>query len=184
MSLRIIAGAWRGRTLAAPAGRAVRPTSGRAREALFSMLASRIGSFEGLRVIDMFAGSGALGLEALSRGAAHAAFVERDPAALATLRANIRALGAEARAHVLAQPVETLGRPSSEVDIAFLDPPYGLGLVGVGLARLRAGGWLSPCAWIAVETGRSEVVPELAHATPRTFGKARLWLAQPTLADD
>jgi 16S rRNA (guanine966-N2)-methyltransferase len=178
VSLRIIAGAWRGRPLAAPEGLAVRPTSGRAREAVFSMLASRVGSFEKLRVVDLFAGSGALGLEALSRGAAQAVFVERDPAALATLRANIRSLGAEIRAQVMAQPVETLGRAPSPADIAFLDPPYGLGLAGVGLARLETGGWLSPGAWIAVETGRGEALPELAHTAPRTFGKARLWLAQ------
>src|SRR3954469_11219990 len=92
--MRIIAGQWRGRPLAAPPGQATRPTSDRAREALFSMLQSRIGSFEGLRVADLFAGTGALGLEALSRGAAHCVFVERDRAAIEAIRANIATLGA------------------------------------------------------------------------------------------
>ena len=89
--MRIIAGAWRGRPLEAPAGTATRPTSDRAREGLFSMLASRIGSFEGLHVADLFAGTGALGLEALSRGAAHCTFVEKDRAALDALRRNVAA---------------------------------------------------------------------------------------------
>src|SRR3954463_12948610 len=92
--MRIIAGRWRGRPLLAPTGQATRPTADRAREALFSMLASRLGSFEGLRVADLFAGSGALGLEALSRGAAHCTFVETDRAALDAIRRNIAALGA------------------------------------------------------------------------------------------
>src|SRR5687768_3674487 len=96
--MRIIAGAWRGRPLAAPPGQATRPTSDRAREGLFSMLQSRIGSFEGLRVADLFAGTGALGLEALSRGAGHCTFIEKDRAALDVLRRNIERLGAGDRA--------------------------------------------------------------------------------------
>ena len=96
--MRIIAGAWRGRPLAAPAGAATRPTADRARETLFSMLTSRLGTFEGLTVADLFAGTGALGLEALSRGAAHATFVETDRSALAALKANIAKLGAAERA--------------------------------------------------------------------------------------
>ena len=95
--MRIIAGKWRGRALVAPPGDATRPTADRTREALFSMLASRLGDFEGLRVADLFAGTGALGLEALSRGAAHCTFVEQDGKALDALRANIAKLGATAR---------------------------------------------------------------------------------------
>ena len=86
--MRIIAGKWRGRTLDAPPGMDTRPTADRVRETLFNMLASRLGSFEQLRVADLFAGSGALGFEALSRGAAHASFVERDPKAIAAIRHN------------------------------------------------------------------------------------------------
>jgi 16S rRNA (guanine966-N2)-methyltransferase len=95
--VRIIAGEWRGRPLAAPPGMDTRPTADRVRETLFSMLTSRIGSFEGLRVADLFAGSGALGFEALSRGAATATFVESDPRALAAIRANAAKLGATSR---------------------------------------------------------------------------------------
>src|SRR5918993_1010186 len=91
--MRIIAGEWRGRKLVAPAGRDTRPTADRTRETLFSMLASRLGSFEDLRVADLFAGSGALGLEALSRGAAHATFVETDSNAAAAIKANAAELG-------------------------------------------------------------------------------------------
>ena len=98
--MRIIAGDWRGRPLQAPAGQGTRPTSDRTRETLFSMLVSRLGSFEGLRVADLYAGSGALGLEALSRGAAHALFIEKDPSALAAIRANLEALSAAERSSV------------------------------------------------------------------------------------
>src|ERR687889_728011 len=104
--MRIIAGAWRGRPLLAPPGRGTRPTSDRAREGLFSMLASRLGTFEGLQVADLFAGTGALGLEALSRGAARCTFVENDRAALDILRRNIETLGAGERAEIRAQAVE------------------------------------------------------------------------------
>ncbi len=110
--MRIIAGQWRGRPLAAPAGETTRPTSDRAREGLFSMLASRLGSFEGLRVADLFAGTGALGLEALSRGAAHCTFVERERAAVAAIERNIAKLGAGERSEVRAGGVERAAPPS------------------------------------------------------------------------
>src|SRR5205809_5203797 len=99
--MRIIAGTWRGRLLEAPAGHATRPTADRVRETLFSMLASRLGSFEDLRVADLFAGSGALGLEALSRGAAAVTFVENNAIAAAAIKSNIAKLGASERAQVL-----------------------------------------------------------------------------------
>ncbi|MBS0477308.1 MAG: RsmD family RNA methyltransferase, partial [Proteobacteria bacterium] len=98
--MRIVAGEWRGRKLQAPAGDATRPTADRTRETLFSMLVSRLGSFEGLAVADLFAGSGALGLEALSRGAASCVFAEQDPAAIRALRANVAALRAADRCDV------------------------------------------------------------------------------------
>lgn len=174
--MRIVAGRWRGRPLVAPAGAATRPTADRVREALFSMLASRLGSFEGLAVLDVFAGTGALGLEALSRGAARATFVETDRGALDALRANIAKLGAEAT--VLPQRAEGLGRANVAHHLAFLDPPYDQGLAGPTLTRLATQGWLAPHAWVSVETGRdmSIDVDGFAVDATRDHGKARLHL--------
>ena len=176
--MRIIAGQWRGRPLAAPPGDATRPTSERAREALFSMLVSRLGSFEGLRVADLYAGTGALGLEALSRGAAHATFVERDRAAVKALETNIVKLGAEFATTVLAMPVEAIGRAPVPFDLLLLDPPYGEGLALPALARLRDHGWVAPHALVSVETAKGEVLaaPGFALDTVRAHGKARLHL--------
>jgi 16S rRNA (guanine966-N2)-methyltransferase len=169
--MRIIAGRWRGRALAAPAGQATRPTSDRTREALFSMLASRIGTFEGLRVADLFAGSGALGLEALSRGAAHCTFVETDRTAIEAIRRNLAALGAEAE--VLASPAEHARLPGP-FDLVFLDPPYGSALARPVLARLP----LVPGGWASVETGRSEAVSAEGYEEDavRLYGKAKITL--------
>jgi 16S rRNA (guanine966-N2)-methyltransferase len=168
--VRIIAGRWRGRQISAPLGGTTRPTTDRVREALFSMLASRIGSFEDLTVIDLFAGSGALGLEALSRGAAHCTFVERDPSAVAALRANIAALGADA--DIRAQGIESFrGGP---YDLAFADAPYGSGAGQKALTQIE----LAPGAWAVMETARDEPVdvPGLAVETSRAYGKARITL--------
>ncbi len=139
--MRIIAGEWRGRPLVAPEGRATRPTSDRVREALFSMLASRIGTFEGLKVIDLFAGSGALGLEALSRGAAHCIFVDSDRNAVAAIQRNLATFGAASRADVRAQGVEHAPAPGP-LDLVFLDAEkddYVAHFAAV-LPRLRPGG--------------------------------------------
>src|SRR5688500_2179487 len=149
--MRIIAGQWRGRPLPAPKGQDTRPTADRVREALFSMLASRLGSFEGLQVADLFAGSGALGLEALSRGAAHCVFVENDRRAVEAIRANIAALGAPGE--VLARSAEHAALPRP-VDLAILDPPYGSGLSPAVLAKLA----IAPGGWVSVEAGRGEPV--------------------------
>jgi 16S rRNA (guanine(966)-N(2))-methyltransferase RsmD len=121
--LRIIAGIWRGRKLQAPAGETTRPTADRTRETLFSMLTSRLGSFDELTVADLFAGSGALGLEALSRGAAKAVFVEQDAPAIRALRANIAALHAQAQCDVRAASVLALGPAPAPLDAVMLDPP-------------------------------------------------------------
>ena len=174
--MRIIAGTWRGRPIAAPAGDATRPTSDRVREALFSMLTSRLGSFEDLLVLDAFAGTGALGLEALSRGAARATFVEHDRKAVDALRANVETLGAEA--NILAQRVETLGAATTQHHVALLDPPYGEGLAAPALARLAERGWLAPQALVSVETGRTETleVPGFTLDVTRHHGKALLHL--------
>lgn len=178
--MRVIAGRWRGRAIAAPPGNATRPTADRVREALFSMLTSRIGSFEELHVLDGFAGTGALGLEALSRGAAHCTFVERDGAAVKVLKANIAALGAEAS--VIPTSVENLGVARAPCALILLDPPYGEGLGPIALARLVAQGWLAPHAWVSVETSRKEVLemPGFEELAVRDHGKARLHLLRGT----
>ena len=174
--MRIIAGQWRGRVLKAPAGGTTRPTSDRTREALFSMLASRIGSFEGLHIADLFAGTGALGLEALSRGAAHATFVEQDRAALQVLRANIATLAAAAE--VIASPVSALGPARRGHDLLVFDPPYESGGAGALIERLTRLGWAGETAWASVETGVAETVSAEGWTVDasRTHGKARLTL--------
>src|SRR6202167_253113 len=141
--MRIVAGAWRGRSLLAPSGTATRPTADRVRQALFDMLmhAPWAGPtvITDASVLDVFAGTGALGLEALSRGAARAVFVERARPALAALRTNIEACRAGDRCEVL--PIDALSAPAGErADIVFLDPPYGQDLAVRALARLRSVG--------------------------------------------
>lgn len=174
--MRIIAGQWRGRTINAPKGDATRPTADRTREALFSMLTSRLGSFEGLAVADLFAGSGALGLEALSRGAGSCIFVEQDRAALDALRANAERL--QIRPDIRATSVLALGPPPAPLDLIMMDPPYGTGAGAVALDKLNRQGWVGPATWISIETAKSEPV-EVAGFTvdaDRTHGKARITL--------
>ena len=174
--MRIIAGQWRGRPLVAPKGEATRPTADRTREALFSMLASRLGSFEDLAVADLFAGSGALGLEALSRGAASCLFVEQDKPALDALRANIAKLGA--KADVRAQSVLALGPARAPLDLILMDPPYGSGAGLVALDKLARLGWVGPASWISIESARNEVVEVAGFEVDaeKIYGKARVTL--------
>ena len=175
--MRIIAGEWRGRRLAFPPGMATRPTGDRVRETLFAMLASRLGSFDGLRVADLFAGSGALGFEALSRGAASATFVESDRAATTAIRANAAALGARERMQVIGGSALALPR-GEPFDLIFADPPYAEGAGNAVVAAVAAAGWLSIGGWLAVETGRGHEVapgPFTIDAT-RDVGRARLTL--------
>lgn len=176
--MRVIAGDWGGRKLVAPKGEATRPTADRTRETLFNMLTSRVGSFEGLSVADLFAGSGALGLEALSRGAASCLFVEHDKPALDAIRANIAALDARARSTVNGGSVMALGAARVPHDLILLDPPYGTGAAGVALDRLVRLGWINEATWIAAETGFTEDldVKGLAIDAERKVGKAKLWL--------
>jgi len=176
--MRIIAGEWRGRRLAAPRGDATRPTGDRTRETLFSMLTSRLGSFEGLSVADLFAGSGALGLEALSRGAASCLFVEQEREALDAIRSNIATLDARARSTVNAGSVMSLGPAKAPLDLILLDPPYETGAGAVALDRLLRLGWIGPATWIAVETSVKESieVKGLEIAAERKVGKAKLTL--------
>ena len=172
--MRIIAGQWRGRAIVAPKGDATRPTADRTREALFSMLVSRVGSFEGVAVADLFAGSGALGLEALSRGAATCLFVEQDKPALDALRANVAKLGA--KADIRAQSVMALGPAAAPLDGIMMDPPYGTGAGVVALDRLARLGWVGPATWVSIESQRNETV-ELAGFVAdadKIYGKARV----------
>ena len=155
--MRIVAGEWRGRKLQAPPGLGTRPTSDRTREMLFSMLASRIGDFEGLRVADLYAGSGALGLEALSRGAFHATFVETDPVALKAIRANVAALNAEEKTEVRSLSATRLP-PSQPFDLIFADPPYGDGAGTAVVRAVAAADWLAGGGWLAIETARADRV--------------------------
>ena len=176
--MRIVAGAWRGRALIAPPGEATRPTADRVRQALFDMLLHAPwggpDAVEGATVLDAFAGTGALGLEALSRGAARATFIEHDRAALAALRANIAACRAEDRCTVL--PVDVLAAPPARpCGLVFLDPPYGSDLVPRAVERLRASGWIAPGALMVAETGRGEALPEPGTLlAERVLGAARV----------
>lgn len=140
------------------------------------MLSSRIGSFEGLAVADLFAGTGALGLEALSRGAARCTFVEQDRAALDALRANIAKMGI--KADVRAQSVSSLGPVQQPFDLILLDPPYESGGGGALIERLTRLGWAAPGAWASVETSRSETVSAGGWTVDveRIHGKAKLTL--------
>jgi 16S rRNA (guanine966-N2)-methyltransferase len=176
--VRIIAGEWRRRLLRGPEGDTTRPTADRTRETLFAMLTSRLGTFEGLAVADLFAGSGALGLEALSRGAQSCVFVEHDAAALRALRANIAALRAQPQCDVRAASVMALGPAAKPYDLLLLDPPYGTGAGGVALDRLHRLGWIGEATWIALETGHDEkvTVKALEIESERKVGKAKLSL--------
>jgi 16S rRNA (guanine966-N2)-methyltransferase len=175
--MRIIAGAWRGRALAAPPGDGTRPTADRVRQALFDRLmhapwAGRA-AVGGAWVLDAFAGTGALGLEALSRGAAHATFLETGRTALAALRGNVAACRAEGRCTVLA--ADALRPPPGRAcGLVFLDPPYGQALVGPALAALRTAGWIAPGALVVAEVGREEAPPCQEPLDNRTHGSARV----------
>ncbi|MDO7833509.1 16S rRNA (guanine(966)-N(2))-methyltransferase RsmD [Sphingobium sp. HBC34] len=174
--MRIISGQWRGRPLTAPKGDATRPTADRTRETLFSMLTSRIGSFEGLAVGDFFAGSGALGFEALSRGAASCLFVEQDKAAIDAIRANGDRLGI--RPDIRTGSVLALGPATRPLDLIFMDPPYESGAGQVALDKLARLGWTNGATWVSIETDRREdvAVKGFAIDTVRDVGKARITL--------
>jgi len=147
--MRIIAGLHRGRRLVTPRGRATRPTSDRARETLFALL----GDLHGIRFLDLFAGSGAVGIEALSRGAAHVHFVESAPPALAALRANLQAIDAAMTTTLVARPLPgAIERLAGPFDVAFLDPPYAAAtLLTQTLGRLTAATVIGPEGVVVVE---------------------------------
>jgi 16S rRNA (guanine966-N2)-methyltransferase len=175
--MRIIAGEWRGRTLDAPLGAETRPTADRVRETIFSMLVSRLGSFAELRVADLFAGSGALGLEALSRGAAEAIFVENNLAAVAAIRRNAEKFGASDRVRIV--PGSALALPRSEpLDLIFADPPYADGSGSAVVRAIGKAGWLAAGGWLSIETSRRDDVDAAGFTVDsvRDIGRARLTL--------
>ena len=184
---RIVAGAARGRRLAVPAGRGTRPTADRAREGLFSTLESLLGSLAGRRVADLYAGSGAVGLEALSRGAQHCLLVEHDPKALTALRANASSLGIPG-AQVVASRVERVvaSGGATTYDVVFLDPPYDLDAERLRevVADLVRHGWLAPSAVVVVERASRDQPwrwPDGVGAErERRYGEATLWYGRAT----
>ncbi len=181
--MRIVAGSLKGRAILAPEGQNTRPTSDRARQAIFNVLehASWGESLHDLRVMDIYAGSGALGFEALSRGAAFALFVEIDDGARGVIRENMDAYGLFGRARVHRRSAIDLGeRPGSvgeAFDLAFLDPPYAKGLGEQTLERLREGQWLKPGAIVVFERGSDEPdidTPGYERLDARDYGSARV----------
>ena len=152
--MRVVGGSLRGRALAAPKSQSIRPTADRLRESLFNILIHAYDNpIAGARVLDLFAGTGALGIEALSRGAAFALFVDDGAEARALLRENVATLGLGGTSRIFRRDATKLGpaHPVEPFALAFLDPPYGKGLAEKALASARAGGWLVPDALIVVE---------------------------------
>lgn len=181
--MRIVAGNLRGRAIVAPEGQGTRPTSDRARQALFNVMehAAWAGPLNGARVIDLFAGSGALGFEAMSRGAVFCLFVETDDGARGAIRENADAYGLMGATRVHRRSATDLGvRPGSAgeaFDIAFLDPPYGRGLGEQALQRLIEGNWLKPGALAVFERGSDEPeidTPGYERLDARAYGAARV----------
>ena len=181
--MRIVSGEFRGKALVAPTGQATRPTSDRARESIFNILehAPWAQGVRDARVIDLFAGSGALGFEALSRGAAFCLFVETDEAARGAIRDNVDALGLFGRTRVHRRDATDLGvRPGADgpaFGLAFLDPPYAKSLGEAALGRLAAGGWLAPGATVVFERGVAEPafsVEGFEALDARDYGAARV----------
>jgi 16S rRNA (guanine966-N2)-methyltransferase len=181
--MRIVGGKHRGRKLESPEDERVRPTSDRARESLFNILAhgkfaaSGVSPLIGARVVDAFCGTGALGFEALSRGAAHATFIDNDGAALKLVTANAKALGESANMQTYQADATKPGRATQACTIAFLDPPYREGLAMPALAALAANGWLADGAICIVETeARDDVMPPAGFTSEdeRRYGKAKL----------
>ncbi len=175
---RIIAGHHKGRRLAVPKGRDIRPTTDRMRERLFSMLMhSRYPTMAGARVADIFAGTGALGLEALSRGAGHVTFVEKSPASVACLRENINSLSASSETNILQTSARTLPPTSTPYDFIFMDPPYRMGLVEPTLASIVASGWLAEKGVIICELAvddKIELPESLAMLDERSQSQQRV----------
>jgi len=182
--MRVVSGRFKGRALASERGHGVRPTSDRVRESIFNVLIHRNGTFDinGARVIDLFAGTGALGLEALSRGASYALFVETAASRRAVIRSNIDTLAVGGLTRILKRDARDLGKPVGSLGftLAFLDPPYGHGFAEPALMSLANGGWLTHGAMVVIEeTAYSEL--SLSHHyeiwEARTIGDTRVTFA-------
>ena len=179
--MRIVGGRWRGRRLASvgkgDAAAHLRPTTDRVRESIFNLLfnGGYADALDGAAVLDVFAGTGALGLEALSRGAARATFLERGRASLALLRENVALLQAEAR--IVARDACRPG-PGAPHDLVFLDPPYGQGLGETAMVALRAEGWIAPDALVVWEEGRPPVAEGFTVLDQRRYGDTIVTLAR------
>jgi 16S rRNA (guanine966-N2)-methyltransferase len=180
--MRIVGGKFKGRAIKAPEGRDTRPTSDRARESIFNVLAHAEWAppLEGARVIDAFAGSGALGLEAISRGAAFCLFIETDSAARGVIRDNIQAFQLFGATRIHRRSATDLGpKPAglgAPFDLVFLDPPYAYDLVPAALDQLARGGWITPDALVVAETGADEEAPIASGWSlldERLYGAAR-----------
>lgn len=183
--MRIVGGTFRGRPIASPQHEGVRPTADRVRESLFNILAHGIEGFEleGARVIDLFAGTGALGLEALSRGAAFCLFVDHEAEARALQRTNIEKLGLTGVTRIFRRDATDLGPAGTMApfNLAFLDPPYGKGLGQRALASLAEGSWLVPGAIIVLEerAGTSMALPPgFTEIDRRTYGDTHILIAR------
>ncbi|MBK8545365.1 MAG: 16S rRNA (guanine(966)-N(2))-methyltransferase RsmD [Caulobacteraceae bacterium] len=185
--MRIVGGQFKGRAIAAPQGRDTRPTSDRARESVFNVLAHADWSpgVEGRRVIDLFAGSGALGLEAISRGATFALFVETDAAARGAIRDNIEALGLFGNTRIHRRDATDLGAKPAGLgdpfDLVFLDPPYAKKLGERALSHLIKGEWITSGAVIMFEVGADETpdVPAFEVLDERVYGAAKVLFLEP-----
>jgi 16S rRNA (guanine966-N2)-methyltransferase len=189
--MRVAGGKFGGRTLVTPADQRVRPTSDKVRQALFNILAHRdLGDFtlEGAAVIDLFAGTGALGIEALSRGAKFCLFVEDDADSRALVRENIEALGLTGISKIWRRDATDLGPMNTgsggPFDLAFLDPPYRKGLAEKCLASLKTGGWLAQHAVVIVETAADETLAAEGYdlLDTRDYGETSVRLLTPGVA--
>jgi 16S rRNA (guanine966-N2)-methyltransferase len=182
--MRIVGGRLKGRALATPSSRAIRPTSERLRESIFDILEHRFpGAIEGARVVDLFAGTGALAIEALSRGARFALFVDNGAEARALLRANVEALALGGVTRIWRADASKLGSAPAggPFALAFVDPPYGQGLAAPALGALVKGGWLEPDALcILEEAEKTEIVAPhgLAIIDERTYGDTKIVILQ------
>jgi 16S rRNA (guanine966-N2)-methyltransferase len=186
--MRIVGGRLKGRVLTAPPSRAIRPTSERLRESIFDILEHRFpGQIGGARVVDLFAGSGALAIEALSRGARFALLVDNRAEARALLRANVEALALGGVTRIWRADATKLGQAPAggPFALAFLDPPYGQGLAAPALASLANGGWLEPDALCVVEEAaeaRIAAPAGLVRVDERTYGDTRIAIFQASAA--
>jgi 16S rRNA (guanine966-N2)-methyltransferase len=180
--MRITAGRFKGRAITAPEGQTLRPTSDKVRQAIFNVLEHHDFengfALEGVRVIDLFAGTGALGLEALSRGAAYALLIDNAAESRAFIRRNVEAMGLTGITKIWRREATDLGKNAGEpFGLAFLDPPYRKGLIAPALKSLHEGNWLSSDALIVVETAADEDIPstdEYEVFDERTYGETRI----------